>query len=182
MKIALACGGTGGHIFPGLATAEILTARGHEVELWLAGKDGEEQLVDGWDGPVVTVQSEGFSNGVSPRAVGTAWTLMRATRKCTTTMRESRPDVVLGMGSYATVGPVMAAMRLQIPFVLHEANVLPGRAVSLFSRWASAIAGSFEETRYYLRRKELVLTGMPIRADWPMPPVKESIGNWIQTS
>ena len=152
MKIALACGGTGGHIFPGVATAEVLAARGHEVELWLAGKDGEDRLVDGWDGPVVTVQSEGFSDGVSTRAMGTAWKLMGAARRCTSVMRKNRPDVVLGMGSYATVGPVVAAMRLQIPFVLHEANVLPGRAVSLFSRWASAIAGSFEETRYYLRR------------------------------
>jgi UDP-N-acetylglucosamine--N-acetylmuramyl-(pentapeptide) pyrophosphoryl-undecaprenol N-acetylglucosamine transferase len=53
-------------------------------------------------------------------------------------------------------------MRLGVPYVLHEANVLPGRVVSLFSRWASAIAGSFEETRYYLRRRDLVLTGMPL--------------------
>jgi UDP-N-acetylglucosamine--N-acetylmuramyl-(pentapeptide) pyrophosphoryl-undecaprenol N-acetylglucosamine transferase len=67
------------------------------------------------------------------------------------------------MGSYASVGPILAAMRLHVPFVLHEANVLPGRAVSLFSRWAAAVAGSFEETRFYMRRKDIVLTGMPIR-------------------
>ena len=47
--------------------------------------------------------------------------------------------------------------------MLHAADVLPGRTVNLFSRWATAIAGSFEETRYYLRRKDIVLTGMPIR-------------------
>jgi UDP-N-acetylglucosamine--N-acetylmuramyl-(pentapeptide) pyrophosphoryl-undecaprenol N-acetylglucosamine transferase len=96
--------------------------------------------------------------------MGTAWSLVKAARTCKDLMRANRPDVLLGMGSYASVGPVIAAMRLHIPFVLHEANVLPGRAVNLFSRWATAIAGSFEETRYYMRRKDLVLTGMPIRS------------------
>ena len=88
---------------------------------------------------------------------------MQAAKRCTDTMRRQRPDILLGMGSYASVGPVLAAMRLHVPFVLHEANVLPGRAVNLFSRWAAAVAGSFEETRYYMRRKDIVLTGMPIR-------------------
>lgn len=164
IKVALACGGTGGHIFPGLATAEVLRERGHEVVLWLAGKDGEHQAVDGWPGPVITVPAEGFAGRLSPRSMGAAWKLWQATRDCRDLMRQDPPDVLLGMGSYATVGPALAAIRLQIPLVLHEANVLPGRAVNLLSRWAAAIAGSFEETRYYLKRKDLVLTGMPIRA------------------
>ncbi len=80
-------------------------------------------------------------------------------------MRVERPDVMLAMGSYASAGPVCAALLLRIPVVLHEANVLPGRAIKLFSRWATAVAGCFEETRYYLKRKEIVLTGMPMRSD-----------------
>jgi UDP-N-acetylglucosamine--N-acetylmuramyl-(pentapeptide) pyrophosphoryl-undecaprenol N-acetylglucosamine transferase len=163
VRIALACGGTGGHIFPGVATGEILAGRGHDVSLWLAGKEEEKRLVKDWSGEVVAVQSEGFSDGISPRAMRTVWSLVHAAKRCTETMRHQRPDVLLGMGSYASVGPVVAAMRLHIPFVLHEANVLPGRAVNLFSRWAAAVAGSFEETRYYMRRKDIVLTGMPIR-------------------
>jgi UDP-N-acetylglucosamine--N-acetylmuramyl-(pentapeptide) pyrophosphoryl-undecaprenol N-acetylglucosamine transferase len=78
-------------------------------------------------------------------------------------MREQRPDVLLAMGSYASAGPVLGALTCGVPVVLHEANVLPGRAIALFSRWATAVAGSFEETRFYLKRKALVLTGMPLR-------------------
>jgi len=163
LRIALACGGTGGHIFPGLATAEELVKRGHQVDLWLAGKDVEGDAVRGWQGPVFTVPSEGFSSGVSPKAIGTAFKLMGAAKRCVDVMKQNQPEVLLGMGSYSSVGPVCAAMRLKIPFVLHEANVLPGRAVSLFSRWATSVAASFEETRYYLSRKDLVLTGMPMR-------------------
>ena len=150
-------------MLPGLATAEILEDRGHQVVLWMAGKAGEVRLAEEWTGPVVTVSAEGFSSPAPKQAMSSAFSLMRAARTCTGLMRRNRPDILLGMGSYASVGPVWAAMRLKIPFVLHEANVLPGRAVSLFSRRAAAIAGSFEETRYYLRRKDLVLTGMPLR-------------------
>ena len=163
LRIALACGGTGGHIFPGLATAEELIERGHQVDLWLAGKDVEDEAVEGWEGRVFTVPAEGFFGGASAKSIGTAWKLASAAKRCIKLMQSNQPEVLLGMGSYSSVGPVCAAMRLKVPFVLHEANVLPGRAVSLFSRWAASVAASFEETRYYLHRKDLVLTGMPLR-------------------
>lgn len=161
----MACGGTGGHILPGLATADILVSRGHEVTLWLAGKDTEKTVIEGWSGPVVTVPAEGFSSLRSPAVFRTLWRLSRASRTCTRLMRRNRPDVLLAMGSYASAGPAWAAHRLGIPFVLHEANVIPGRAVRLFSRWAHTVAGCFEGTRFYLRRHDIVLTGMPLRAE-----------------
>lgn len=165
MKIAVACGGTGGHIFPGLATADVLRQRGHEVKLWLAGKDVETPALKDWPGPVVTVPAEGLPSGLSLRAIRASWKLLRAAWACRTIMRQDPPDVLLAMGSYASAGPVSAALSLKVPVVLHEANVLPGRAIALFSRWATAVAGSFEETRFYLRRKDLVVTGMPIRKE-----------------
>lgn len=165
MLIGLACGGTGGHIFPGLATASVLRDRGHEVVLWLAGKDVEQTAVQDWPGEVLTVPAEGFPSGISFRAVAVTARLVRAVTSCTALMRKQKPDALLAMGSYASVGPVCAALRLHVPYVLHEANVLPGRAVSLFSRWADSVAASFEETRFYMRRKNLVVTGMPLRAE-----------------
>jgi UDP-N-acetylglucosamine--N-acetylmuramyl-(pentapeptide) pyrophosphoryl-undecaprenol N-acetylglucosamine transferase len=164
LKIGLACGGTGGHIFPGLATARVLRQRGHEVVLWLAGKDIETPALKTWEGEVITVRAEGLPSGLSLRALRSGWKLFRAAAACTSIMRKNRPDALLAMGSYASVGPLSAARFLKIPMVLHESNVLPGRAISLFSRWAT-VAGSFEETRFYLPRKELVLTGMPLRQD-----------------
>lgn len=165
MNIALACGGTGGHIFPGLATARVLREKGHHVVLWMAGKDVEASAVQNWDGPVITVPAEGFASGLSLDALGTAWSLGQAALNSRRRMRAERPDVLLAMGSYASAGPITAALSLRIPVVLHEANVLPGRAVKLFARWATAVAAHFEETRFYLRRKDLVVTGMPIRRE-----------------
>ena len=165
MNIGVACGGTGGHIFPGLATAVALQARGHRVTLWLAGKHVESAAASGWQGPVVTVAAEGFEVRPSLRALPTAWRLWRAIGTCTRLMRAEPPDVMLAMGSYASVGPIRAAVRCRIPYVLHESNVVPGRAVRWLAHRAAAIGVSFEETGYYLKRGDLVLTGMPLRRE-----------------
>lgn len=163
MKIAVACGGTGGHIFPGLATAQVLADRGHEVTLWMAGKDVEAQALEGWPGRTIQVPAQGFPTRFSLRGVRSAWSLARAVRTVRGLMVKEQPEVLLAMGSYASVGPVGAAISLRIPYVLHEANVVPGRAIKLFSRRAGAICGCFEETRYYLRGRDLTITGMPLR-------------------
>lgn len=165
MNIAIACGGTGGHIFPGVATAKELRDRGYKVKLWLAGKDIEAPALRDWTGETVTVDAEGLPAGFSLRSVRASMRLLGAVAACRALMQQSRPDVVLGMGSYASVGPVLAAVRLHIPVVLHEANVVPGRAIQLLSRWAKMVAVSFEETRAYLPRRPITVTGMPVRPE-----------------
>ncbi|MEI6892538.1 MAG: undecaprenyldiphospho-muramoylpentapeptide beta-N-acetylglucosaminyltransferase [Pontiella sp.] len=163
MKIGVACGGTGGHIFPGLATASELAARGHEVTLWLAGKDIEHESVKNWTGEIITIPSEGFQFGFSLRSIRTVFCLFRAYRLALKKMKKYPPDVLLAMGSYASFGPVKAANKLHIPYVLHEANLLPGRAVSVLAGKAHTLAVSFDKTRYYLKHDTIVQTGMPLR-------------------
>lgn len=165
MKVAVACGGTGGHVFPGVATARELLSRGHEVTLWMTGRDTEESALRDWDGPVVQVPARGFPSGISVRSLQTAGKLIQAVRQCRAAMRKDRPDVLLAMGSYASVGPCGAARLLGVPIVLHEANVIPGRAVRLFSRSAAAVAAGFEETRFHLRKANLTVVGIPLRAE-----------------
>ena len=165
LKIGLACGGTGGHLFPGLATAYKLRKLGHHVVLWLAGKDVEGKAVQNWDGPIITIPSKGYPAKFSFQFLTTTWTLIHAANSCRKLMKKERPDVLLAMGSYASVGPVLAALLLKIPVVLHEANVYPGRTNSLFARWATAVAGTFEETRFYLKKTNIIITGMPLRRE-----------------
>lgn len=162
LKIAIACGGTGGHIFPGLATGMELLARGHEVTLWMAGKDVESDAVKGWQGKIITIPAEGFQFGFSIRSLKTIGLLISAYRRALPLMRQDKPDILLAMGSYASFGPVIAAKKLNIPYVMHEANLVPGRAVSFLSRWAAVVATSFEKSRYYLKKAPIELTGMPL--------------------
>lgn len=164
-NVALACGGTGGHIFPGLATAHVLRARGHNVVIYLAGKDVERDAVKRWEGPKHVVKARGFQSKNPLHILGTLFQLFRAKRACRKLLRRQRPDVLLGMGSYACVPPAQAAFGLDVPVVLHEANVVPGRAVSHLSTKASAVAAFFEETSGYLKSAEVEVTGMPLRPE-----------------
>ena len=165
MNIAIACGGTGGHAYPGLATAEELRRRGHRVTLWLTGRDSEKAVRDAWTGPVVEIASKGFSSFAPLQAVQTLLALRSAARRARRAMAADRPDVVLAMGSYASAGPCRAALALGVPLVLHEANVIPGRAVEFFARRAALVAVGFEESRRWLRKARVEAVGIPVRAD-----------------
>jgi UDP-N-acetylglucosamine--N-acetylmuramyl-(pentapeptide) pyrophosphoryl-undecaprenol N-acetylglucosamine transferase len=162
--IAVACGGTGGHIFPGLATARALRDRGHHVTLWLSGKSVETTVLQGWKGPVITIPSEGFQFGPF-RSLLTVIRIGLAVVRCWIAMLRHRPDAVLAMGSYSSIGPCLAARLHRIPVILHEANAVPGRAVHRLAGKAASIAICFEETRYHLKGLDLVVTGMPLRSD-----------------
>lgn len=173
MKIAVACGGTGGHIFPGLATAQELESRGHTVTLWLAGRDVEASSVDGWKGKTVSIRASGFPSGLSRQSAASALRLMAATGAAWRIMRATRPDVLLCMGSYASVAPCLAAWLLRIPVVLHEANAIPGRAISFLARFASCVAVGFEAARPYFRNRKVEVTGFPLRTGFIKPTHSE---------
>ena len=162
-KFVVACGGTGGHMFPGIAAANALKCRGHEVELYLGARDVERFAARDWDGPVRRIECEGFSFGVSWRAIRTAFRLLRAARACRRTLSAARPDALLAMGGYASAGPVLAAKRLGIPVALHEANAVPGRAVSFLARFAHVVALTFADAARHLPGRRTVAIGLPLR-------------------
>lgn len=157
MKIVVACGGTGGHAFPGLAVAEELRARGHEVVVWDSGRDVESSVLKSWTGPV-------FSTGARQLSVRNAFANVRAILRCRREMKRTKPDALLAMGSYSSLPPVLAARSRGVKVYLHEANTVPGKAVEFLSRFADAVAISFDVTARYLPGVKTVRTGLPVRA------------------
>ncbi|MBO5939950.1 MAG: UDP-N-acetylglucosamine--N-acetylmuramyl-(pentapeptide) pyrophosphoryl-undecaprenol N-acetylglucosamine transferase [Kiritimatiellae bacterium] len=158
LKLIVACGGTGGHAFPGLAAAKELSGRGHDVTVWMSGRDVEASVLKGWEGPV-------FATGARQLSLKNAFSNLRAIFRCSKEMRRAKPDAVLAMGSYSSLPPVLAAAGCKVPVVLHEANTVPGRAVDFLSSLAKVVAVTFEETSRHFPRKETVLTGLPVRTD-----------------
>ena len=157
MKIVVACGGTGGHAFPGLAVAEELKHRGHEVVVWDSGRDIESSVMKSWDGPV-------FSTGARQLSPKNVFSILASILRCRREMRRAKPDALLAMGSYSSLPPVLAARMCKVKVFLHEANTVPGKAVEFLSRFADTVAISFDMTSRYLKDVKTVRTGLPVRA------------------
>ena len=157
MKVIVACGGTGGHAFPGLAVAEELKRRGHEVVIWDSGRDIESSVMRSWDGPV-------FSTGARQLSPKNAFSILASILRCRKEMKRAKPDALLAMGSYSSLPPVLAARSCKVKVFLHEANTVPGKAVEFLSRFADTVAISFDMTARYLRGVKTVRTGLPVRA------------------
>ncbi len=163
MNICVACGGTGGHIFPGLATAQELRSRGHDVTLWLAGRDVEAASIDGWDGKTVSIPAARFPSGASFRSIIAVLRILGVIFVSWRKIRELQPDVVLAMGSYTSVGPAIASRMCRIPIVLHEANAIPGKAISFLARFSTRIGITFPSASGHLDKTKTSLTGFPLR-------------------
>lgn len=157
MKIVVACGGTGGHAFPGLAVAAELKRRGHEVVVWDSGRDIESSVMKSWDGPV-------FSTGARQLSPKNAFSILASILRCRKEMKRAKPDALLAMGSYSSLPPVLAARMCKVKVFLHEANTVPGKAVEFLSRFADTVAISFDMTSRYLKDVKTVRTGLPVRA------------------
>ena len=157
MKIVVACGGTGGHAFPGLAVAAELKRRGHEVVVWDSGRDIESSVMRSWDGPV-------FSTGARQLSPKNIFSILASILRCRKEMKRAKPDALLAMGSYSSLPPVLAARMCKVKVFLHEANTVPGKAVEFLSRFADTVAISFDMTSRYLKDVQTVRTGLPVRA------------------
>lgn len=163
MKIAVACGGTGGHLFPGLATAVALQKRGHDVTLWLVGRRVETSSLEGWRGEVTHIPVAGAAGTSLWGRLRFCASLAVGVVKAFFEHRRRHTDVILCMGSYASVAPCLAARCLGLPIVLHEANAEPGRANLFLSRVADAVAVSFDKALSRFQNVETTVTGFPLR-------------------
>ena len=161
-KYSISCGGTGGHVFPGMATGAALQKNGHEVALWLSGKAIESATRQAWTGQIISLDASKISTK-PVHLLRTLLALIQVYRTSVKALRVQQPAALLAMGSYSSLGPVLAAWRLNIPVVLHEANVIPGKAITFLARFASAVAITFPETRNHLNHKNIHLVGLPLR-------------------
>ena len=159
----IAAGGTGGHVFPGLALADALV-RDHRAEVRFIGSpNGQEATrVPAAGYRFDAVDAAPLYREVSIRAAKAPLIAVRSVFACAPLVRGA--DVAVGMGGYVSVPPMLAARRAHIPIVLHEPNAVPGLANRLLARSAKAIAVAFDDARGRLpggARVEMV--GYPVR-------------------
>jgi len=160
----IACGGTGGHLFPGVAVARALKEMGVEAQLLVSSKAVDE-IGAGWVPGVEVVRLPVLP--FTRRGLGrSVWALCKSVRVCAGLFRRRRPCAVLAMGGFASAPAVVCARLMGIPVFLHEANAVPGRANRLFSRFAREVFVYFPEAAARLKNRAVSVSGMPVRGEF----------------
>jgi len=177
--VLIAGGGTGGHLFPGLAVAEVLRARGARVAFVGTAAGIEARVVPAHGYDLHLVPGSPLRGGGARRLAGGLRAAVRGTRAARALVREQAPAVVLGVGGYASVAGVLAARLAGVPTILQEQNALPGLANRLLGRVARHVCVGFAAAASYFPAAAVEHTGNPIRAAVlaaPAQPRGESCG------
>src|SRR5689334_2106738 len=162
MRAILAGGGTGGHVIPALAIANELKKSYNAEILFIGTARGiENRLVPAAGYPLQLVRVGALKNVSLTTRLKTAFDLPRALWDAGRILNEFAPDVVIGVGGYASGPAMLAAVVKHIPTLAFEPNVVPGFANRVVARFVSAAAVHFEETAKYFRHGEV--TGVPVR-------------------
>jgi UDP-N-acetylglucosamine--N-acetylmuramyl-(pentapeptide) pyrophosphoryl-undecaprenol N-acetylglucosamine transferase len=165
LRVLIAGGGTGGHVIPALAIArELRDAHGAEVRFVGTARGLETRLVPEAGFPLELIHVGQLKNVSVATKVRTVFDLPLGVMRCVELLRGFRPDVVVGVGGYASGPAMMAAVLLRVPTLAFEPNAVPGLANRIVGKWVRAAAVNFEETRRYFRVARV--TGIPVRPEF----------------
>ena len=164
MNVLIACGGTGGHLFPGIAVAEELVARGHQVLLLISEKKVDAEASEKYgDLDFLTVPAIAKPPTLSPKMLPFLFRLWKTVRQCKKILKSRNTDAVLGMGGFTSLPPVMAGKRMGLATFVHDSNALPGKANRLTARWCNQVLLGFEVAGKYFPNSKVSVTGTPVR-------------------
>ena len=184
LSIAIAAGGTGGHLFPGLALATELRRRHPRAHVMFFGaRDGiEEKVLRAHPFPLEVLPSIKWQSGGFDRrrqtlawiadrlshALGWTANFMRAVAAARRALLRHRVALVVGTGGHAAIAPLLAARSLGLPVILLESNAIPGRVNRILARWAAEVHVQFSAAArqpFFRGRTRVHVTGNPVRAE-----------------
>lgn len=167
LRVVIACGGTGGHLFPGIAVAQQLKAMGHRPVLLISRKDVDADGARKYgDLEFRTVPAIAKPPLFSLRMPGFLWKFTRTLLACRRFFRYEKVDVVLGMGGFTSLAPVLAGRLQGLRTYVHESNAMPGRANRLTSRFCTAVLLGLEEAAEHFPGRSCRVVGTPVRDEF----------------
>ena len=167
MRVIIAGGGTGGHVFPAISIAEeILERNGGNEVMFVGTEHGIEKRILPENGyRVEFINSRGIVGKSFSQKAAAAISILGAMLSSLRILRDFRPDAVIGVGGYASGPTLLCASMSAIPTAVCEQNSVPGLANRILSRFVGRIFITFEESRERLPAEKTLLTGNPIRRD-----------------
>lgn len=168
MKVLVAGGGTGGHIYPAVTIARELQAQRPDCQILFVGtaQGLEADIIPKEGFPFTTIDVQGFQRKFSWDTFKTIGRLMKSLAQCRRILRDFKPDVVIGTGGYVCGPIVFMASLWGIPTAIQEQNVIPGVTNRLLARVVKLVlVGYMDAARYFPRGAKIVATGNPVRPD-----------------
>jgi UDP-N-acetylglucosamine--N-acetylmuramyl-(pentapeptide) pyrophosphoryl-undecaprenol N-acetylglucosamine transferase len=167
LRIVIAGGGTGGHLFPGLAIAqEFMTRNERNTVLFIStGNPLERSVLNETDFRLETIAAEGIKGRGIWNQVKSALKIPRGIVEAARILNRYQPDLTVGLGSYSAGPVVVSAWLMRTKIVLHEQNILPGITNRILARFADRIYVSFDDTKKRFDPQKIRLTGNPVRKE-----------------
>ena len=167
LRIVIAGGGTGGHLFPGLAIAQEFMARNKDntVVFVSTGNPLERSVLSQTNFRLESVTAEGMKGRGIWNQAKSALKIPKGIIEALRILKNVKPDLTLGLGSYSAGPVVLGAWLLRTKIVLHEQNILPGITNRILARFADRIYVSFDDTKAQLAPHKIRLTGNPVRKE-----------------
>lgn len=161
-KICIATGGTGGHIYPALALAQIWTEMEPDTEIVFIGNDDrmEAQIVPSFGYRFLPVHASGLTGGILHK-IQAVNLMFKARKQAKQYMKEENPDLFIGFGGYVCAPGALAAHDSHIPIMLHEQNSVVGKANKLVSHYASGIVTCYQKAQDYFGDEKARMLGNP---------------------
>jgi len=173
LNVVIACGGTGGHLFPGISVGEALQRRGHEVLALISEKNIDALATQGYEHlRFETVPAIGMPRLLSPQMLKFGFRFIRTMSNCKSILNDFGADAVLGMGGFTSMPPVFAGRRLGKKTFLHESNAYPGKANRLTSKFVTTALVGLEDCARFLPREKTRVVGTPLRSSLTEPVEK----------
>ncbi len=164
LRIIIACGGTGGHLFPGIAVAQELRALGHRPLLLISRKQVDSAGSGKYpELEFLPVPAIAKPPTFSLRMLPFLWLFLRTLLSSVMLVHREKADAVLGMGGFTSLAPVLAGFLLRRRTFIHDSNAIPGRANRLTARFCTAVLLGLKEAAAHLPGRPCLTVGTPVR-------------------
>lgn len=166
-RVIISGGGTGGHIFPALAIANEIRKRNPGAAILFVGAEGKMEMerVPAAGYNIVGLPIVGLQRKWTLKNLALPFKLLKSMRKAKKIVRNFKPQVVIGVGGYASGPTLRVAQRLRIPTVIQEQNSYPGKTNRFLAKNVAAVCTAYENLENIFPPKTIRLTGNPVRAE-----------------
>jgi len=168
LKIVLAGGGTGGHIYPAIAVGQLLKADEDIEKIYYIGnpKNIEKNIVEKERFEFLPVKISGMPRKKDLSIIKWFVELAFAVNTCVSYFKKIKPDVIFGTGGYVSGPALLAGWFLEIPFIIHDCDTHPGIVSKKMAPKAKMVSVAFEQAKKYLNSKNILVNGNPIRTSF----------------